>query len=382
MLIVRRVRPPAAGRWFAGSAARTLLIACGVLAAGCFVLAALLWWMPHYEVVAPSDKRIALDDTPELKVAGRQSRALRRARTAPTTRSTASRQESVDIPLGAGEGREVTLSLPAGVERGDALLSLGGASHRGQGRGAAGVRGRAAAARPAPAKLGDDVVLTTSVKNTGDIGGTFDGVAHGRRPGAHDAARGDRARPDEGRHLRPHRRQGRRLPLQLGDAGARFVIVKPVRLRNGYVIKRSASGGRAYMTVTNETGADAMVVLTRTQQQAQARAGRLRAQGREGQDQGHPRRQVRAVGLLRRRLQLDDARLLRPRWSTSAGSQPLKFDTTASTESWTVYWSDTYYNYSQKHSQTTTHWTNWTVTLGTGESKYTKLVTEGGFPQL
>ena len=47
---------------------------------------------------------------------------------------------------------------------------------------------------------------------------------------------------------------------------------------------------------------------------------------------------------------------------------------------WTSYWSDSYYNYSQRHSQTTTHWTNWTVTLGTGESKYTKIVSESGFP--
>ena len=62
--------------------------------------------------------------------------------------------------------------------------------------------------------------------------------------------------------------------------------------------------------------------------------------------------------------------------------EPLKFNTTASTRRWTSYWSDAYYNYSQGHSQTTTHWTNWTVTLGTGESKYTKIVDEGGFPQL
>jgi hypothetical protein len=62
--------------------------------------------------------------------------------------------------------------------------------------------------------------------------------------------------------------------------------------------------------------------------------------------------------------------------------QPLKFNTTASTDTWTDYWSDAYYNYSQRHSQTTTHWTNWTVTLGTGESKYTRTVSEGGFPQL
>ncbi|NLT93034.1 MAG: hypothetical protein GXY02_07910, partial [Actinobacteria bacterium] len=59
---------------------------------------------------------------------------------------------------------------------------------------------------------------------------------------------------------------------------------------------------------------------------------------------------------------------------------PLKFKTTQTTKRWTTYWSDARYNYSQGHRRTTTHWTNWTITLATGESKYTKTVEAAGFP--
>ena len=109
-------------------AAQTLLVTCGAVAAGCFVLAGLLWWMPHYEVVAPTDKRIALDDTPEIKVLVVNRGLLRRHLQRRVLGGRQASRTTSPSRSAAGDGRELTLSLPGGVERGAVLLSLGGAS--------------------------------------------------------------------------------------------------------------------------------------------------------------------------------------------------------------------------------------------------------------
>jgi hypothetical protein len=379
-LVIAAVKPAALARWFSGLTPRALLVTCGAVAAACFVLAGLLWWMPHYEVIGPTDKRVALDDTPEIQVLV-VNRGLLGGTYSAAYSVDGDVQDTVAFPLGGGDGRELTLSLPSGVERGAVLLSLGGAS----------VEARAVAPPafavaplqidPSPAKLGDVVVLTTSVKNTGDIGGTFAGslLVDGEElmaqpveiaPGQTKDVTYDLTADAQGQYQ-----------LELGDAASEFVIVKPVRLANGYVVKRSAAGGRAYMTVTNKTGADAIAVLTRSTNKRKPVLAVYVRDGKKAKIKGIP----------------DGAYVL---WDCCGEGfnwtmrdfytiveykrwlQPLKFNTTASTDSWTNYWSDSYYNYSQKHYQTTTHWTDWKVTLGTGESKYTKLVTESGFPQL
>jgi hypothetical protein len=378
-LVVAAVKPAAFARW-SGLSPRTILVTCGAVAAGCFVFAGLLWWMPHYEVIAPTDRRIALDDTPEIKVLV-VNRGLFGGTYSGAYAVDGDVQDTVAFPLGGGDGRELTLSLPSGVERGDVLLSLGGAS----------VAARAVAPPafavapleidPAPAKVGDDVVLTTSVKNTGDIGGTFGGslLVDGEElmaqpveiaPGQTKDVTYDLTADAQGLYQ-----------VQLGDAASKFIIVKTVRLANGYVVKRSATGGRAYMTITNKTGADAIAVLTRSGNKRKPVLAVYVRDGKKAKIQGIP----------------DGAYALwdccgdgfnwtmRDFYTTTEHKrwlQPLKFNTTASTNSWTNYWSSAYYDYSQKHYQTTTHWTNWTVTLGTGESKYSKIVTESGFPQL
>jgi hypothetical protein len=53
---------------------------------------------------------------------------------------------------------------------------------------------------------------------------------------------------------------------------------------------------------------------------------------------------------------------------------PLVFSTSTSTN----YWSDASYNYSQQH----TNWTNWTLTLGSGSSRYTSVTSAQRFPKL
>ena len=379
-LIVAAIKPAAVGRLFSGARPATLLVTCGAVAAGCFVLAGVLWWMPHYEVVAPADKRIALDDQPEIKVLV-VNRGLLGGTYSGAYAVNGLEQDAVAFPLGGGDGRELTLSLPAEAERGPVLLSLGGAT----------VEAKAVAppafvvaplqVDPSPAKLGDDVVLTTSVENTGDLSGTFDGallvggeelmkqpveIAPGQTKDVSYDLTADAAGEYE---------------LQLGDAAAAFVIVDPVRLANGYVIKGKAAGGRAYVTISNKTGSDAVAVLTRAGNKSKPVLAVYVRKGQKAKIKGIPDGAYTLWDCCG-----DDFNwTMRDFYSTVEHKRwldPLKFNTTATTKRWTDYWSDSYYNYSQGHSQTTTHWTNWTVTLGTGESKYTKIVSEGGFPQL
>ena len=225
------------------------------------------------------------------------------------------------------------------------------------------------------------MVLTTSVKNTGDLAGTFGGallvdgsellkqpveIAPGQTKDVSYDLTADRAGAYE---------------LALGDATASFVIVKPVRLANGYAVKRSVDGGRAYVKVTNKTGSDAIAMLTRTGNKRKPVVAVYIRKGKSATIKGIPDGSYTlwdCCGADFNWTMRDFYTTVeRKRWV-----QPLKFNTTASTRHWTSYWSDSSYNYSQGHSQTTTHWTNWTVTLGTGESKYTKTVSESGFPRL
>lgn len=379
-LLVALTKPAALSRMFSGAGPRALLVACSAMAVGCFVLAGLFWWIPHYEVVAPTDKRIALDDRPAIKV-----RVVNRGLFGGTYSGVyavdGKEQDAVAFPLGGGDGREITLSLPSGVERGPVLLSLGGAS----------IEARAVAppafvvaplqVDPSPAKLGDDVVLTTSVKNTGDIAGTFGGsltvdgeellkqpveIAAGQTKDVtyHTTADGAGI-----------------FQLALGDAAAEFVIVKPVRLANGYVIDREAKGGRASVTIVNETGSDAVAVLTRSSNKRKPVLAVYIRSGKKTKVAGIPDGAYVVWDCCGEGFNWT----MRGFYATAEYKRwldPLKFNTTASTRHWTDYWSDASYNYSQGRSQTTTRWTNWTVTLGVGESKYTKLVAESGFPQL
>ena len=379
-LVVALVRPATAGRWSPGSSPRTIQLACVGLAAVCFVLAGLLWWMPHYEVVAPADKRIALDDSPQIKVEV-WNRGLLGGTYSATYSVDGKAQDAVQFPLGGGQGREMTLSLPGGVARGPVTLSLGGASVAAQAVAPPAFAVAPLQVDPSPAKQGDDVTLVTTVKNTGDIAGTFGGkllvdgkelltqpveIAPGQTRDVTYDLTADRAGAYE---------------LALGDATADFLIVKPVRLANGYVVKRGVSGGRSALTITNKTGSDAVAMLTRSSNRRKPVLAVYIRKNKKARISGIPDGSYVLWDCCGADFNWTMRDFFTPvehkRWVDA-----LKFNTTASTRHWTSYWSDSSYNYSQGHSQTTTHWTNWTVTLGTGESKYTKIVSTAGFPRL
>jgi len=379
-LVVALVKPAAAGRWLPGGSPRTAQLACLGAAAVCFVFAALLWWMPHFEIVAPADRRIALDDSPQIKVEV-WNRGLLGGTYSGSYAVDGKVQDTVQFPLGGGQGREMTLSLPGGVRRGPVLLSLGGASVAAQAVAPPAFTVAPLQVDPSPAKQGDDVTLTSTVRNTGDIAGTFGGrlLVDGKELLEQPVE----IAPGQSRDVTYNLTADRagRYQLSLGDAKAGFVIVQPVRLANGYVIRRGVSGGRASVTIANKTGSDAIAAFTRGGDKRKPVLAVYIRSGKKAKVAGIPDGTYVLWDCCGSSFNWTMRDFFSPvehkRWV-----DPLKFDTTATTRHWTSYWSDTYYNYSQGHSQTTTHWTNWTVTLGTGESKYTKIVTAAAFPQL
>ncbi len=377
-VVLAATRSAPLSRGFGGAAPRTLLVASGVAAAVCVALAATLWWMPHFQVVAPSDTRIALDGQPEIKLLV-VNRGLFGGTFTGAWAVDGLEQDAFAFPLGGGDARELTLSLPADTGRGPVTLTLGGAS----------VEARAVLPPtfavapleidPSPAKVGDDVVLTTTVENTGDLAGTFDGVLRvggeelltqpvDIRPGSSVDVSYEFAADAAGKYR-----------LALGDATAPFVIVQPVRLKNGYVIKRSLKGGRAAVTLVNKAGADAVAVFTRSGDKRRAVLAVYVRAGKKARITGIPDGTYvfwNCIGSgFNWTMRGFYDTLEFKRWV-----DPLKFKTTQTTKRWTTYWSDARYNYSQGHRRTTTHWTNWTITLATGESKYTKTVEAAGFP--
>lgn len=377
-VVLAATRSAPLSRGFGGAAPRTLLVASGVAAAVCVALAATLWWMPHFQVVAPSDTRIALDGQPEIKLLV-VNRGLFGGTFTGAWAVDGLEQDAFAFPLGGGDARELILSLPADTGRGPVTLTLGGAS----------VEARAVLPPtfavapleidPSPAKVGDDVILTTTVENTGDLAGTFDGVLRvggeelltqpvDIRAGSSVDVSYEFAADAAGKYR-----------LALGDATAPFVIVQPVRLKNGYVIKRSIKGGRAAVTLVNKAGADAVAVFTRSGDKRKAVLAVYVRAGKKAKITGIPDGTYvfwNCIGSgFNWTMRGFYDTLEFKRWV-----DPLKFKTTQTTKRWTTYWSDARYKYSQGHRRTTTHWTNWTITLATGESKYTKAVEAGGFP--
>ena len=243
-------------------------------------------------------------------------------------------QDAVAFPLGGGHGREMTLSLPAGVERGPVLLALGGAS----------VEAKAVAppafvvaplqVDPSPAKLGDDVVLTTSVKNTGDLAGTFGGalLVDGEEllkqpveiaPGQTKDVTYDLTADAAGEYELAARRRRR---------GVRHRQARAARQRLRGQAQRG--GGRAYVTVTNKTGSDAIAVLTRTSNKRKPVLAVYIRKGKKAKIKGIPD----GAYILWDCCGEDFNWTMRDFYTTVEHKRwldPLKFNTTASTKRWT-----------------------------------------------
>ena len=347
-----------------------LILAC--LCAASLALAAVLWGMPHYEVIVPADKRLILDATRALTVKVKNHGLFPGTYTA-SYKLEGQEQSVVDLRLSPGEQQSVTLAVPVGTSTGPRTLQLGAAEIEAEVLRPARFRVGALQVEPTVVKIGQGIGVRAAVENTGDVSGTFDGALEAN--GHELEAKPAEIAPGKSTTLAFTVSQGTAGPcrLQLGEARKTVMVVRPVRPPNGHLLRRGGGGGKASLTIKNTNALDAMVILTRT---------------------SSPNKPVLAVYVRRNSKatleNVPDGRYvvwdcLGRDWNAymqdfltseehSRWRDPLVFSTSTSTN----YWSDASYNYSQQH----TNWTNWTLTLGSGSSKYTSVTSAQRFPKL
>jgi len=266
----------------------------------------------------------------------------------------------------------VDLQLSTTTPRMPILLELGSADIVAQVVRPATFRVRSLTVDPTIAKVRQGISVQASVKNVGDVSGTFPGSlkANGREVDAQPTP----VAPGESTELSFRVSQGSagRCRLQLGNARRMVVVVRPVRPPNGHILRRTVSNGNAHLTVKNANGLDAMVILTRTSSPNTAVLamyvhGKSKATINSISDGSYILWDCEGRDwntYMRDFLPTDE----HSRWRDS-----LVFSTTSSTS----YWSDAYYNYSQRR----TGWTNYTLTLGHGSTKYSTVTSSRRFPK-
>ena len=363
--IVSVARPAAFGRGAASSSSsgrpseRTpAILAC--LGAACLALAAVLWWMPHYQVIVPADKRVALDQAPAMTVMVK-NRGLFPGTYRAVYRLAGRAVSSVQLPLNPGEEQPVALSLPPNSPRAPHLLELGSTAIPVVVVRPATFRVRVLEVDPSVARVRQATKVVASIKNTGAISGTFAGVmlANGREVDVRptDIGAGESATVT----FTVSRSSRGPCRLRLGNARTTVMVVRPVRPANGRVLHRRIRNGRAHLDIKNSNGSDAMFILTRTRS---------------------PRTPALAV-------------YVRKHSSATVGKVPdgryIAWDCTG--RDWNAYtrgfltteeysrWRDPLV-FSTARSSGRIRWRNWTLTLGSGSSKQAAVTSSHRFPRL
>lgn len=330
------------------------------LCAASLALATMLWWLPHYQVVVPADKRVALDEAPAMTVTVK-NRGLFPGTYKAIYKLSGQAVSLIRLPLNPGEEQAVALSLPTDSPRAPHLLELGSTEIPVKVVPPARFRVGPLDVDPSVAKARQAVKVVASIKNTGGISGTFPGVV--RANGREADARPTEIESGESVTLAFTVTQSSPGPcrLQIGNARRTVVVVRPMRPRSGQVLHRRIRGGRARLTIKNLNGIDAMFILTRT---------------------GSPRTPVLAV-------------YVRRRSSTTVGGVPdgryIAWDCMGS--DWNAYtrnfltteersrWRDPL-AFSTTRSRGQVRWRNWTLTLGSGPSEQATVTSSRRFPSL
>ena len=340
------------------SARLAAILAC--LCAASLALAAVLWWLPHYQVIVPADKRVALDEAPAMTVTVK-NRGLFAGTYSAVYKLSGQAVSVVRLPLSAGEELPVALSLPPDSPRAPHLLELGSTAIHVEVVRPTTFHVGLLKVDPAVAKVRQAMKVVASIQNTGAISGTFPGVmrANGREVDVRPTGIG----AGESVTLAFTVSQSSRGPcrLQLGNARRTVNVVLPVRPPNGRVLHRRIRGGRAHLTIKNSNGIDAMFILTRT---------------------SSPRTPVLAV-------------YVRKRSSATVGRVPdgryIAWDCIG--RDWNAYtrdfltteeqsrWRDPLV-FSTSRSPGHVRWRNWTLTLGSGPSKQAIVTSSHRFPRL
>jgi len=355
-----------------------VILAC--LCAASLALAAVLWWMPHYQVIAPTDKRVILDATPAMTVKVKNHGLFSGTYTA-SYKAAGQEQSIVNLRLAPGEQRSVTLDVSPDTATGPYLLQLGSVEIPTTALHPATFRVSPLQIDPTIVKMRQSIGVQASVENVGDISGTFPGSMEGN--GQEVDAQPTEIGPGESTTLiyAVSQDSAGRCRLQLGDARKTVMVVHPVRPPNGHMLRRSSSSGRAHLTIKNSNGIDAMVILARTSSpKSPVLAVYVRAKNKTTVNDVPDGRYVIWDCIGR-----DWNSYMKDFLTTEEHSRwrdPLVFSTSSSTNYWTTYSSDAWYVYSQRHSQTHTEWSNWTLTLGSGPSKYSTITSSRLFPKL
>lgn len=355
-----------------GGASRRLPAVLACLCAASFVLAGVLWWMPHYQVIAPTDTRLILDATPAMTVKVKNHGLFPGAYTA-SYKVGGQEQSVVRLRLSPGEEQSVALAVPADTSTGPHTLQLGSAEIVAVALRPAKFRVGALQVDAAVVKIRQEIGVRASVENLGDISGTFPGTmeANGREVDTQPTEIG----PGKSTTIAFAVSQGSAGPcrLQLGDARKTVMVVRPIRPPNGRMLRRTVGRGRAHLTIKNRNGVDAVVILTRTSSPKSPVLAIYVREGKKTTMNNVPDGSYVVWDCIGR----DWNTYMRDFLTTEEHSRwrdPLAFSTSSSTN----YWSDASYRYSQR----STHWTNFTLTLGAGPSKYSTVTSSRRFPKL
>ena len=334
------------------------ILAC--LGAACLALAIMLWWMPHYQVIVPADKRVALDEAPAMTVTVK-NRGLFPGTYRVVYKLSGRAVSVVQLPLNPGEERQVALSLPPDSPRAPHLLELGSTAIAVEVVRPATFRVGLLEVDPSVAKVRQAVKVVASIKNTGAISGTFPGVirANGREVDVRPTEIG----AGESATLAFTVSQSTQGPcrLQLGNARRTVMVVRPMRPSNGRVLHRRIRGGRAHLTIKNSNGIDAMFILTRT---SSPRTPVLAVYVRK--DSGATVRKV------------PDGRYIA--WDCMGRDWNAHTRGFLTTEEYSR-WRDPLV-FSTTRSAGQVRWRNWTLRLGSGTSKQATTTSSRRFPSL
>ena len=335
------------------------------------VLAALLWWVPHYEIVAPTDKVVALDATPTTVVRVK-NHGLFGGTFSGHFAVEGVQEADIELQLDRGESQPVELLLPTGTKTGPHLISLGGTEMTVVALRPAEYRVKLQVT-PAVAKIRGKIDVVATVENVGDLAGTFPGklTANGGKVAEKPTDIG----PGESSTLLYAVRRGStgKCRLRLGNASKTVMVVRPVRLANGYLLRRTIRGGSAHLEIRNKMSVDGMVLLTKASAQRTAVLAVYVRAHQSTTVYGIPDGSYFVWDCSGR----DWNRYTRD-FLTSLGryrwKKPIVFATTSSTRYWTEGWTD--------YWQTSTHWTDWWIRLGSGSGKVSKAVSASAFPRL
>ncbi len=218
--------------------------------------------MPHYQVIAPTDKRVILNAKPVMTVKVK-NRGLFAGTYTGSYAFDGIQQCDVQVSLSPGQARSVSLAIPSGTSPGPHLLALGGAQVSAVALRPAKFQVGALQVEAPVVKIGEDIYVKTSVENVGDIAGTFpgsieaNGLAIDAQPTKIAAGQTQPFVFMVSRNCAGH------CKIQVGNAKTTVMVVKPIRLTNGHILCSSARGGMCSLIVKNPLATDAMVLLTR-----------------------------------------------------------------------------------------------------------------------